>query len=100
MAAIPSGIVRAPSSGPPPSRTLLHHAMVAAERGADIVIQRKLAVRENCPLVAILAERVGVVRLQDGVGAQHAVAEGFGAFAAKALVADLGYLVDQVDVEV
>jgi len=40
------------------------------------------------------------VRDQDDVGAGHALAEGGGAFAAKPLVADLGDLVDQVNLEI
>ncbi len=58
------------------------------------------AVGEDRAAIAILADRVAVVRRQDDVRAAQALAERGRAFAAKPLVADLGNLVDQVDVEI
>jgi hypothetical protein len=37
---------------------------------------------------------------QYDIGARHALVERLGAFAAKALIADLGHLVDQIDIEI
>src|SRR6266446_7738933 len=99
MARLSAGIARARSPALP-SQTFLHHAVIAAEGCADIVIERKPAIRQNCPSVAILAERLRVVRHQDDIGPHHPFAECLRAFATKALVADLSDLVYQIDVEI
>src|SRR3984893_14236420 len=98
MAGLPAGFARVRSPALP-SQTFLH-AVIAAECCADIVIERKPAIRQNCPSVAILAKRLRVVRHQDNIGPRHPFAECLRAFAAKALVADFSDLVYQIDVEI
>src|SRR6185437_222945 len=83
-----------------PSGVLLNQPMVARECSCDIVVDSQLAIGEHGAAVAILPYRVGIVRHEDDVGTQHALAKGVGAFAPKPLVADLGHLVDQIDVKV
>jgi hypothetical protein len=74
--------------------------MVTPQRSADIVVEREFAIGENGAPVAVLPNRVGVVGHENYVGAQHALAERLSAFAAKALVPDFGYLIDQIKVKI
>ena len=74
--------------------------MVLAECSRDIVVQCELPIGEDCTSVAILPQGVDIVGHEDDVGAKHALAERIDAFPAEALIADLGHLVDQIDVEI
>ena len=84
----------------PPSRIFLDEAMISPQRSGDIVVQCELTVREYRASVAILPDRMGVVRHENNVRTRRALAERLGAFSTKALVTDLRYLVDQVDIKV
>ena len=74
--------------------------MVSPQSGADIVEQCQIAIGEDCVPVAILPQGMGIVGHENNIGAQHAVAERVGTSPAKALVANLGHFVDQVDIKV
>src|SRR5215475_10274609 len=74
--------------------------MVASQRCADIVVKCQITVGEHRASIAILPHCLRIVGYENDVRAQHAFAERFGTFAAKSLIADLGHLVDQVDVKI
>src|SRR6266496_3218705 len=76
------------------------HMPVALEGAGDIVEQLQPAPGEDRAAVAILADRLAVMRRQDDVGTTQALAKRSRAPPAEPLVADLGDLVDQIDVEV
>src|SRR5205807_5144740 len=78
---------------------LRQQPLIAVEGAGNVVIKLKPPIREHRAAVAILADRSAVVGYQNDVGMLHAVAKRGGAFLAKPLVADLGDLVNQVDVE-
>ena len=73
--------------------------VVVGKRVAHIVVELEPTIGEHRAAVAILPDRAAVMRHQDNVGTLHTVVESGGAFLPKPLVADLGYLVDQIGLE-
>ena len=74
--------------------------MVRLQCRADVLVQCQPPIGEDRASVAILPHRMRIVGYKNYVGPQHALAECLGASAAEPLVANLGHLVDQVDVEI
>src|SRR5439155_123231 len=79
---------------------LRQHAPIALEGAGDVVKQLQPAARGDRAAVAILADRLAAVRRQDDVRMAQALTKRRRAAAPKPLVADLGDLVDQVDIKV
>src|SRR5207245_8386592 len=73
---------------------------VALEGAGDIVEQLQPASGEDRSPIAVLADRLAVMRRQDDVGTTQTLAKRGRAAAAEPIVADLGDLVDQIDVKV
>src|ERR1051325_1896012 len=71
----------------------------AGKRVVHIVVELEPTIGEHGAAIAILPDRAAVMRHQDNVGTLHTVAESGGAFLPEPLVADLGYLVDQISLE-
>lgn len=73
---------------------------MAGQRRGDIVIERQRTIGENRATIAVLADGLRIMADEDDIGMRHAGAKGLGAFLTKALVADLGDFIDQIDIEI
>ena len=54
-----------------PSQIVLDEAMVLPQPSADIVVQCELAIGENCTSVAILPDRLGVMRHENNISERN-----------------------------